>query len=139
MKRGLVTLNEIIPHCNFPGVLHGVEARTIRPPPKVIGDPTREPVNKQAAMLIARAGWMSKPLPPETLPRGEVERLREENSKLKTINIGVIAENSILLKRIAKLNKVLAFNKPNTTTIAPRPKLENIKKTETLERLKKTT
>lgn len=49
---------------------------------KVVGDPTRLPVNKQAAMIIAPVtSWLSKPLPPEKLPSpesAEVARLKAE-------------------------------------------------------------
>lgn len=49
---------------------------------KVVDNPVRRPVNKQAALAIAPVNsWLSKPLPPEKLPdpeSAEVARLKAE-------------------------------------------------------------
>lgn len=49
---------------------------------KVAGIPTREPVNKQAALLLSPIRcWLSKPLPPQKLPdprQAEVDALKAD-------------------------------------------------------------
>lgn len=111
MNRGIVKLSDLIPV--FP---ESKEEKSIRAPkskpPKVIGDPTREPVNRQAALIASRSNWLSHPpLPPAEPPKGELEKLREENATLKATNINVIAENSALKRRIERLS-VLVNRKP---------------------------
>lgn len=52
---------------------------------KVVNDPTRTPVNKQAALILAPVNcWLSKPLPPEKLPTPEDARVAELKAELKT-------------------------------------------------------
>lgn len=74
--------------------------------PKVIGDPTRTPVNKQSAMLITRAHHLElPPFPPAGPVKGEVEKLREENAALKAKNVNLVAENGTLKRKLELAQK----------------------------------
>lgn len=53
-------------------------------PPKVVGDPTREPVNKQAAMIVTPAAWWAKPLPPEAEPARNYLRMKAELDRVQS-------------------------------------------------------
>lgn len=139
MNRGLVRLDQILPGVGFFEPEPPKEIRAPNPkPPKVIGDPTREPVNRQAALIIAPAHWLHKPLPPEPAPVNELERLRAENATLKATNTNIVAENSALRKRNERLNTLLAARTPKTVVKAVEAVVENPKpsrKQELLERL----
>lgn len=51
---------------------------------KVVGDPTRTPVDRQAALIISPCNsWLSKPLPPESLPTPESKETKRLNALLK--------------------------------------------------------
>tara|TARA_R110000868_G_scaffold267108_1_gene526381 strand:+ start:1416 stop:1838 length:423 start_codon:yes stop_codon:yes gene_type:complete len=138
MNRGMVKLCEIIPGVGFPPEPEKKEIRAPRPtPPKVVGDPTRTPVNLQAALIVQKASWIHKPLPPELAPVGELEQLREENAKLKATNANIVAENSALRKRVTLLQKLVEAKKPKQQVRLPEPpqKMAQSKKQQLLERL----
>lgn len=100
MTRGMVKLSQILPGIGF------IEPEVKAPKPKpqkVVGDPTREPVNKQAALIIAKANWLSKPLPVEEAPKSELEKLREEVAVLRARCASVIAENKALKRRLESM------------------------------------
>lgn len=124
MNRGMVKLCEIIPGVGFPPETEKKEIRAPKPsPPKVVGDPTRTPVNLQAALIVQKASWIHKPLPPELAPVGELEKLREENSKLKLTNGNIVAENSTLRRRVERLQQLLKARTPK-----PQAKVEELPK-----------
>lgn len=139
MNRGMVKLCEILPGVGFPPEPEKKqEIRAPKPtPPKVIGNPTRTPVNLQAALVVAKASWIHKPLPPETAPVGELEQLREENTKLKATNVNIVAENSTLRRRVERLQQLLSARQPKQQTKAeePAPPTAPSKKQQILERL----
>lgn len=122
MNRGMVKLSEILPGIGFPPEPEKKEIRAPAPkPPKVVGDPTRTPVNLQAALVVQKASWIHKPLPPELAPIGELEQLREENAKLKATNTNIVAENSALRKRVTLLQRLVEAKKPKQQTKQPEP------------------
>lgn len=124
MNRGMVKLCEIIPGVGFPPEPEKKEIRAPKPsPPKVVGDPTRTPVNLQSALIVQKASWIHKPLPPELAPVGELEKLREENSKLKLTNGNIVAENSTLRRRVERLRQLLKARTPK-----PQAKAEELPK-----------
>lgn len=125
MKRGLATLGDILgiklklPAQPVP--LSEPEIRAPMPtPPKVVGDPTWTPVNKQAAMLLSRA----EPMPPEAPKQSEVPRLREENAKLKATNDCLVDENCALRRRVKHLEMLLQRRQKPTVTIPNPVRLE---------------
>ena len=137
MKHGIVSLAKLLPGWHPPAPEPPPKIVAPKPTaPKVIGDPTREPVNKQAAMLITRAHYLElPPLPPAGPPKGEVEKLRTENTVLKAKNENLLAENIALKRKVEKLQQ---RPQPVIKTIYvvedPKPDLSRHKK-ELLERL----
>lgn len=106
MNRGIATIADILP-VGLLADLQEQKQRDIAPvkapvhhPPKVINDPTREPVNKQAAMMTARASWLCQPMPAETAPVSELEKLREDNARLLAANKNLTAENNALRRKL---------------------------------------
>jgi hypothetical protein len=103
-------------------------------PPRVIGDPTRTPVNKQAAMMLSRP----VPMPPEKPKKPEPERLLEENAKLKAANQNLVDENCALRRRVERmeilLNKRISQDVGRDAQIIP-PNMADTKKQQLLERL----
>jgi len=138
MNRGMVKLCEILPGVGFPPEPEKKqEIRAPKPtPPKVVGDPTRAPVNLQAALVVSKASWIHKPLPPEIAPIGELEQLREENAKLKATNMNIVAENSTLRRRVERLMQLLSARQPKQQkkTEEPAPPPAPSKKQQILER-----
>ena len=139
MNRGMVKLCEILPGVGFPPEPEKKqEIRAPKPsPPKVVGDPTRTPVNLQAALIVQKASWIHKPMPTELAPVGELEKLREENAKLKATNANIVAENSALRKRVTLLQKLVEAKKPKHQITLPEPPQPATpsKKQQLLERL----
>ena len=107
MKHGIVSLAKLLPGWHPPAVEPPPKIVAPKPQaPKVIGDPTREPVNKQAAMLITRAHYLElPPLPPAGPPKGELEKLREENAVLRAKNENLLAEKIVLKRKVEKLQQ----------------------------------
>lgn len=139
MNHGLVKLSQILPGIGFPEPVPRNENKPPHPkPPKVIGDPTRTPVNKQSALLISKASWLHQPLPPASPPIGELERLREENAKLKAVNENIVAENKSLRRQIERLTKVKQQPQPTNQKSEPTVKCDDSRqrKMELLERLR---
>lgn len=98
----------------------------------VVGDPTRTPINRQAALLISpMRSWLSQPLPPERLPNPlqgelnalqaqlkmernhrallaeEVGQLRHQLRELKAIIEGLDAERSRLKSIISERDNMI--------------------------------
>lgn len=73
--------------------------------PRVVGEPTRDPVNMQAALITRKAAWIYQPLPPESAPKGELEKLRQECEQMKKASAQQIAHLAYLKKRLAKVEK----------------------------------
>lgn len=136
MTRKTVTLNDLrlLP---FPEVEKPEPVRAPIPkPPKVLHDPTRTPVNRQAAMLIASPSWLTKPLPASAPPRGELEKLREENTKLKATNEQIVKENSALRRTVERLRQMVRPSKPIIPEPpAPEPQPQRDHRLDILERL----
>lgn len=110
MNRGIVKISDLLP-VGMLADLHERPSPAPKPaPPRVIGDPTREPVNRQAALITAKASWLHQPMPPEPPPKREIETLREENARLKATNTSIIAENSTLRRRVERLQQQLHAN-----------------------------
>jgi hypothetical protein len=144
MNHGLVKVSDVIGDFKPRPIKTAISVFTppvikapIPKPPRVIGDPTRTPVNRQAAMLLSKPTWLTDPLPPELPKTSELPRLREENVKLKATNERLVAENSSLRRRVERLT-VLACQKPKTIIVKqelpPEPK-RNSTKEKLLERL----
>lgn len=59
----------------------------VTPPPvvnKVVGDPTRRPINRQASLIIAPVRqWQFQPLPPEKLPTPESKEIAALKAEVK--------------------------------------------------------
>ena len=52
---------------------------------KVVGDPTRIAINKQAAMMLSKnRSWITQPLPPEKLPDPRQKEIDAIKAELKT-------------------------------------------------------
>lgn len=52
---------------------------------KVVANPVRVPINKQAAMILSPIhSWLSKPLPPERLPTHEASEIAELKAELRS-------------------------------------------------------
>lgn len=110
MNRGIVSIGEIIGLKKIPVIVEEQKITAPKPKaPRVVGDPTREPVNLQAALMCAKASWIHHPpLPAEDPPKPKIELLMRENSDLKTVNKNIIAENAALKRKIESLEKRLA-------------------------------
>lgn len=137
---GIVSLAKILPGWEPPRVEQ--PKRIVSPKhvaPKVIGDPTREPVNKQAAMLITRAHYLElPPLPPSEPPKGLIEKLQEENSKLKAVNASLISENNALRKKFQEkkhLPKTLPEVSTEASKVSASPFSKAEKRLKIMERL----
>ena len=125
MNHGMVQLKDILPV----GLLADLEAAKEPPkedkplpppkPPQVLGDPTRTPVNLQAAKMLFRSNWLTRPLPPALEIKPEIERLREENARLKATNENVIRENSVLRNRMERLTTLVT--RLQTAPVKPKP------------------
>lgn len=146
-QRGIVKLSDILPI--------GLLADMVKPaapaqevkapatkPPRVIGDPTRTPVNLQAARMTMKAGYLYQP-PVQPLPpqRPVVEVLREEIARLTLVNENLVKTNAVLTRRVERL-KILAEKNQAPAIAAPIPAIGNAvskcekQKRELLERLK---
>jgi hypothetical protein len=82
MTRGLATIGDILPPIQLV-----VRVDPPKPSPnkkseprKVIGDPTREPVNRETALLLRKATWIERP--PWT-PEPKLESINELKAELK--------------------------------------------------------
>lgn len=52
---------------------------------KVASNPTRQPINRQAAMILSpNRSWISQPLPPEKLPTPQDKEIERLKADLKT-------------------------------------------------------
>lgn len=131
MNRGMVTLAELLPGYGLPEPQP--KSKKDLPPPApvkprekpmaMIGGVPRDPINKQAAMVVAPAtSWLSKPLPPESAPNGDIERLTAENQTLKNTNQALVKENEALKRRLDNLETLLKARqkKPRLSPIPPR-------------------
>lgn len=151
MNHGIARVGDICPNLQaFPGEKKKPEKPVpviVAPkhvPPKVVGDPGREPVNKQAALIIARAPAIYKPLPPEPLHQTESEWLKARITNLESIITQVKNENAALIRRNEKLLKQVleAHKKIAALTGQQHSEPEEIstptpsRKAELLERLK---
>lgn len=67
---------------------------------KVIKPEGREPINRQAAMIIAPAKWYEKPLPPERDPSQNVHALLEEINNLKAKCYDANQSKELALERL---------------------------------------
>ena len=142
MNHGMVKISDLLPV----GLLADLTERKVSPaavtapkprPPRVIGDPTREPVNRQAALMTAKAGWLYQPLPPAPPIKPELERLREENARLKLVNANLVKTVAVLERRGARL-KAAAGGQRAAVPVVPvveRPPALNEAKIALLERL----
>jgi len=78
---------------------------------KVVGIPTRAPVNKQAALAIApNKSWITQPLPPEKLktPQDtEIERLKAELKIERNLHAATTDELGASRQRVKALGKIL--------------------------------
>ena len=138
MNRGIVKIGEIIGEMEIP--VSRQERETVAPYkaiPKVVGDPTREPINRQAALICSKAAWIYHPMPPEVPPKSNVELLMHENSELKLINKNIIEENSALKRKIEKLKNELSkkLETPNPQTMTDPCITKPSKKQMLIERL----
>jgi len=131
MNNGIVKLSDILPV----GLLADLQERRrieknhsgeltekIAPhptPPRVVGDPTRTPVNLQAARLLFKSSWLYQPLPPALEQKPELETLREENARLRATNENIVRENSALRGRIERLSKLV--KQPAPKVVIPKP------------------
>lgn len=141
MNHGMVTLAELLPV----GLLADLkeqqrrsEPRMVAPAPKaprVVGDPTRTPVNRQAAMMTAKAGWLYQPFPAESPARPALEKLIEEINRLKTVNATMASENLALRKKLERVSKLTQC--PSRPAPKPEPVQPEIpqSKIQLLERL----
>lgn len=83
-------LSELLKDFRFPEPTRqpSLPSPRITPKPetnKVVNDPTRTPVNKQAALIISPVKcWLSQPLPPEKLPSPESEEVAMLKAELKS-------------------------------------------------------
>ena len=145
MNRGILKISDVLPaglldDMAKPEVLPAAEAvKAPKPkPPRVIGDPTREPVNRQAALMTAKAGWLYQPLPPEAPIKPELERLREENARLKLVNENLVKTVAVLERRVALLKAAAGGKRAAgpVVMVVGQPPSVNEAKTELLERLK---
>lgn len=77
-----------------------------RMPPIIAGgEPTREPVNRQAALVTRRASWLERPLPPERPPVGAFDRMKSELDELKGTTRSQKAEIVALRRRVSLLQQ----------------------------------
>lgn len=103
MNHGMVKVGDLIPDLAFPKPAPKEDRAPIHKPPKVVGDPTRTPVNKQAAMLVTRAHHLHlPPLPPEAPKKSELEALREEVAILRANNAQLKHENNALRRKLGR-------------------------------------
>ncbi len=145
MNRGLARLSDLLP-AGLLADLHDQKHKPTKPdvddrppihkPPKVIGDPTREPVNRQAALLTMKAGWLYQPLPPEAPPKDSIEKLREENAKLTAQNARLTAHVATLQRQVDRLRTTKQCPvRPPAPPPTPEPTPELIEKQKLLEKL----
>lgn len=137
MNRGIVQLKDVLPVGLLADLRESKEPEKDSPlpkddkpppppkPPQVIGDPTRTPANFLAAKMLFRSNWLTRPLPPALEIKPELERLREENARLKATNENVIHENSVLRRRVERLTMLIERQRPA-------PKIVEHKKDETV-------
>lgn len=72
-------------------------------PPRVVGgDPVREPINMQAALITRKATWIEKPLPPEPEPLENIKRLKEELVSEKWKNLQLAGQVAAMQKKMDK-------------------------------------
>ena len=103
-------------------------------PPKVIGDPTRTPVNLQAARLTMKASWLYQPLPAQEPPRGGLDKLREECAALRLAVKNLTMENKAMRRKLEQKPKAVA---PAPVPPAPVAETTNTEaKRKIMERLK---
>jgi hypothetical protein len=109
MNHGMVKLSDILGGFKFTPKRPPVEPikAPIPKPPRVVGDPTRTPVNRQAALMLSKPSWLNDPLPPELPKQPELPKLREENARLRQVNETLVGQNSALRRRVEMLTKLV--------------------------------
>lgn len=69
---------------------------------KVVSNPVREPINRQAAFIMRKAKWIEQPIPDSPENKAELTQLREEVKQLKAKNIAQAQHLTSLRKRCDK-------------------------------------
>lgn len=73
-------------------------------PPKIVGgDPVREPINLQTALVMRRASWIHQPQP-DNLGK-EILELKKENADLKRQLQATRLQEAALQKKMAKMRE----------------------------------
>lgn len=74
-------------------------------PPRIEHSPTREPVNRQAALIMRRANWINQPPIAETVSAERYEAMKIENEQQKLKIWAQKNEINVLNKKLVKIKR----------------------------------
>ena len=145
MNRGIAKLSDLLPVgllADMEQAVHASEQKKPKAsedkpphkqPPKVVGDPTRTPVNRTAASMFFKSNWLTAPMPPEQSKVQTIESLKAEIQTLLLKIERLKIENEALRKRASKTKtKIVEVVKEVPVQAEPQPDT----KSALLERLK---